>query len=296
MKDILKNAYEKMIAKLLELDLIPRFYYLRVINRFILSMFIPKYTMIQGHKIYLDPVDSLRLTSSNIYEPFSVEIISKLLKKGDIALDIGANIGYFTLILANQVGNNGKVYAFEPSPQNCSLLKKNVTANGYKNVIIELKAVSDKSSTIQLYLSLRSSGQHSLFNHSGDCKSTKVQSISLDKYFPSNTVIDFIKMDIQGAEILAFQGMNRLLIDNQDIKLIIEFCPILLSNAGFEPGEYIENLTSFGFSIFDIAQKERKLKKISKKELLTQYTILNGRYTNLLCLRGSLDDYNISYC
>ena len=195
MKKFLKKTYNKLVGKLLGLRLIPRLYYLRVINRFILSMFTPKSVIIKGHKLYLDPVDSLRLSSPGTYEPYTAEVISRVLKKGDTVLDIGANIGYFTLIYANQVGNNGKVYAFEPSPQNYSLLNKNITANGYKNVVVEQKAVSDQSSPIQFYLSLRNNGQHSFFNTHGDRKSIKVESVRLDDYFPPNTAVDFIKID-----------------------------------------------------------------------------------------------------
>src|SRR2546427_3878451 len=67
------------------------------------------------------------------------KVVKKIVKKGDTVLDLGANIGYWTCLLADLVGVTGRVFAFEPSPYNFQLLKKNVEMNGYKNVTLEQK-------------------------------------------------------------------------------------------------------------------------------------------------------------
>jgi len=79
---------------------------------------------IDGNKIFLDENDSLCLSINGIYDEFETDIIKKEVHHGDVVMDIGANIGYFTIILAKLVGDEGKVFAFEPDPTNFELLKK----------------------------------------------------------------------------------------------------------------------------------------------------------------------------
>ena len=83
-------------------------------------------------KIILHPNDAFRLSIYGIHSKIDFEIFQKYVKKGDNVLDVGANIGYFTLMLAKLVGPTGKVFAFEPDPRNISLLKKNIETNGYQ--------------------------------------------------------------------------------------------------------------------------------------------------------------------
>ncbi|MCG2725697.1 MAG: FkbM family methyltransferase [Elusimicrobia bacterium] len=132
-----------------------KFYPIRVIDGFISSHFKTDFAKVQGHKMFLDPEDNLALSTCGVYagESFMTEFVKKVIKKGDIVLDLGAHIGYYTLIFAKLVGNEGKVIAFEPSPNNFALLKKNIGINGYKNVILKQKAVSNKNENIKLYLS-----------------------------------------------------------------------------------------------------------------------------------------------
>ena len=101
--------------------------------------------------MFLDSVDSLRLSFNGVYEPCETEFVMNEIKKGDVVLDIGANIGYYTLIFARLVGEEGKVFAFEPDPENFALLKKNVEINGYHNVVLVQKAISNKTGKIRLF-------------------------------------------------------------------------------------------------------------------------------------------------
>ncbi len=100
---------------------------------------------VQGQKMFLDKKDVLGLSINGVYEPLETKLVRKEVKKSDVVLDIGANIGYYTLILAKLVGKKGRVFAFEPDPTNFALLKKNISINGYKNVILVPKAVAGKT-------------------------------------------------------------------------------------------------------------------------------------------------------
>ena len=105
--------------------------------------------------MFLDSNDSLRLSINGTYSEYETDVMKKIVKKGDVDLDLGANIGYYTLIFAKIVGKNGKVFAFEPDLTNFTLLKKNVEINGYKNVVLINKAVSDKTGKLKLFLNER---------------------------------------------------------------------------------------------------------------------------------------------
>jgi len=235
--------------------------------------------------MFIDSKDTLKLFRNGIYEKFETEFFKKEIKHGDIILDIGANIGYYTLIFAKHVGKNGKVFAFEPDPTNFSLLKKNVEINGYKNVVLINKAVSDKTGKLRLFLSKDNMGDHRIYDSNEGRKFVEIKSVILDDYFKNkNKKIDFIKMDIQGSEYGAFKGMSGLLNLNENVRIISEFWPFGLKKSGVQPFEYLKLITKHGFIINEISDKKNKIIQIDNpSSLLKEHTITDSYYTNLLC-------------
>jgi len=239
-----------------------------------------------GNKIFLDSKDSLALSIRGIYEPVTTELIKREIKKGDIVLDIGAHIGYYTLIFAKLAGEEGRVFAFEPDLDNFTLLKKNVEFNGYPNVILEQKAISSKSGKAKLFLSYENIKGHTICDLQNNKPSILVDSIKLDDYFnDSNNRIDFIKLDVEGAELLALKGMNNLLNRNKKIKMIIEFYPACLKRGGTDPVELLELLQTFNFRIYDVSNLKNLVNPISISNLLQLYPIDSLHFTNLFCAR-----------
>ena len=104
----------------------------RIIHSFSKSDFVE----IEGRKMFTQNNDGLALSIFKIYEPNQTEIVKKYVHEGDIVVDIGAHVGYYTLLMAQLVGKNGKVYSFEPDPVNFQLLKKSVEINGFENVVL----------------------------------------------------------------------------------------------------------------------------------------------------------------
>lgn len=268
------------------MGLLPRFYWLRAINHFLISTLTPPFAIIQGKKLFLDSVDSLRLTSRAEYEPATTAVARRFINKGDLVLDVGANIGYYTVIFSEETGENGKVIAFEPDATNYSLLLKNLKVNGCTNVMAEQEAVADKTGRLELFLSLRSNGHHRIFAPHDAGKSVGVAAVALDDYFrETKTRVDFIKMDIEGAEPSALNGMRELLARSPTVKVITEFNPTALAISGCTPSDYLYLLVNLGFEFYDINEKSRRLEQASASVLISRYDVPGGGYTNLLCVR-----------
>lgn len=257
----------------------------RVVDNFIFSLLKSNFAEVQGHKMLLDSKDDLRLSIHGVFEQHETELVKKEIKKGDIILDIGANIGYYTLIFAKSVGEEGKVFAFEPEPDNFALLKKNVEINDYKNVILVQKAISNKTGRTKLYLCEEGPGDHRIYDWLDGRQSIEIEVIRLDDYFKDyDGKIDFIKMDIQGAEGEAIQGMPNLLDKNKTVKIITEFAPLWLKRSGIEPEEYLKLLLKHDFKLYRI-NKEKIKPVVNLRKLLEIYTPESENSTNLLCLR-----------
>ena len=263
---------------------IASFYPIKVLNQFLFNKLKSNFVIVEGNKMYLDPEDSLEISVNANYEVFETAVLKKQIQKGDIVLDIGANIGYFTLIFANIVGPTGKVFAFEPDPNNFALLKRNIEVNNYKNVILVNKAVSNHNGKIKLYLSETNHGDHMISNFDGTRSSIDIDCIKLDDFFKDyQRKIDFIKMDIQGAEFIALQGMSNILNSNQKLKMSTEFEPIRLKKCGVEAIHFLDLLSKHNFKFKDIVTPIKKVIPINVDNLLKLYSVEKANYTNILC-------------
>jgi FkbM family methyltransferase len=138
------------------------------------------------------------------YELNNQKILSQVLKRGNIFFDIGANAGFYSLLAAEIVGPSGKVYAFEPLPENFNYLKKHIEINGYKNIFPFQAAISDKSG-FAFFKKEESAAMGHLGADSGDFK---VETISIDDLVESGKlpIPNSLKIDVEGAEILVLKG------------------------------------------------------------------------------------------
>jgi FkbM family methyltransferase len=144
----------------------------------------------------------------------------KTVKKGMTFVDVGACVGYYSLIAAKLVGADGKVFAFEPEPLNFEWLIRNISINGFKNILPIRKAVSDKNGLIELYLDKDNIGGHSIVRNRGE--SILVEAVALDNFFKDQTP-DVVKIDIEGGEILALRGMEQIIKRSKELSLFVEF-------------------------------------------------------------------------
>ena len=267
---------------------IGRYGIVRKLQRFANSNLKPDWVEIEGEKMYLDEVDALCLSINGIHEKMLTNLIKKEIHSGDVVLDIGAHIGYYTLQFANLVGSTGKVYAFEPEPKNFELLKKNVQINKHDNVVLIQKIVSDKDGIVEFFISKFDSIGNKLFKSDESGSSIKVGSTTLDEYFKdSKEKIDFIKMDIQGGEGKAILGMKNLLKENKNLKIIQEWWPDALKQNHANPEDHLKFLRHIGYKFYEIDGTIKKdILPITIEQLLEKYPNSLIEDINLFCKKS----------
>jgi len=242
--------------------------------------------MIDGCKLLLDETDRHGFTIYGEEDPQERELIKKIIKKGDIVVDVGANIGIHTIIMAKCVGETGHVYAFEPSKNNVRLLKNTMSLNGFENVSIIDSAVSDKPGKSLFYLSNGISA-HSLSDFGYKKGSIEINVESLDHFFTNvNKKINFLKIDAEGYDFKVIKGMENIL-KNPELKFLIEFFPERLKKAGDSPKEFLQFLFEKGFNVTDL-RKDKQLTVNDIDEMVKFYDSPPPNHmTNLYCEKSS---------
>ncbi len=159
------------------------------------------------------------------YEPGVVQGLEELIQPGWTAIDVGANIGYFTLLMANRVGPQGKVIAFEPLAENFRILQENIQMNGHANVVAENLALMSHSERIEL----RSATPGAItwvasvkIDQNSAVESQSVEAVTLDEYVQKRGIakVDFLKIDVEGAEASVLEGATNVLNRDKPVLLI----------------------------------------------------------------------------
>ena len=241
----------------------------------------------------IDPKDVMGdMALGKAWEPSTSYVFRQVVRPDDVVIDIGAHWGYFTLLASTLCTESGKVYAFEPHPDNFSLLTRNIERNHRSNVVAVQRAVSDREGAALLFDGGASMG-HSLkptLASSGQGDSghapISVSSVTLDDYFAGDSVQPrLIKMDIEGAEPNALEGMQGLIKRSPQVVLITEFNPGTLDLT--TSANFLKAVTALGFDIaiidyyrdqLELASPEETLKRLQQPETWT--------LVNLLCTRG----------
>ncbi len=229
-----------------------------------------------------------RLTFLGLYEPGTVTLIKRLLKKGMTFVDLGAHRGYYTLLASKLVGAKGRVFAFEPAPENFALLARNV--KGRSNITLVPKAVSNKSGTAKFFLSPDDSITHSLYEVGDNRQCVEVEVTSLDEFFKDkDATIDFIKMDIEGAERSAIEGMANIIKKNENLKIVTEFWPEYHEISGCSGESFLRKLAEYGFKLYLIDDDKATIEPITIDDLRG----LGQDYAtrNLFCEKGRLSSH-----
>lgn len=204
------------------------------------------YTLVDlgNYKIYAsenDPAVGIHICRSKTYEPHVAQAIKSILAPGMYFLDIGANIGYFSLLAASIVGKQGAVFAFEPYHNNVKLLYHSTEANGFSCIKIFPFAVANINGLL-LYNNEASNGKiEAVSDIKMSLSSDMVYAVRLDDFLQLDK-LDVIKIDVEGAEYMALTGARQLLQKTRPI-IFSEFSPpALMTTSGVTAEEYLKIL------------------------------------------------------
>lgn len=174
------------------------------------------------------------------------DLFRQLAKRDMTIVDVGANIGIYTRFLAKLTGERGHVYAFEPSPDNFTRLCDNVSE--FNNLTTVQTAIGDLTGEAALYISEDLNVDHRAYDSGDGRRKIVVPVIRLDDYFTPGQRIDLMKIDVQGYEYNVLNGARRILKENSEIAIIMEFWPYGLRKAGIDPGKLLDLISSMGFT------------------------------------------------
>lgn len=179
------------------------------------------------------------------------------LKEGGIMLDVGANIGWYSLVMGKQA--KLRVHAFEPFPSNFSMLSRNIKNNGITNVEAHQLAIADQQGHMKLHLyKSHNTGRHSLVDHGATGKFVEVETTTIDAFMESKGLsqqpVEIFKIDIEGFEFAAFRGALNTLRSTRYI--FSEFSPAIMKSIQEDPAGLVEMLEHLGFKAYIIRDKD----------------------------------------
>jgi len=259
---------------------------LKKITNYILKFVIPKETKTkEGFFLELertDPVASGAI-ALGVYERYESELFRSKVKPDMTIIDIGANLGYYTAIASRRAGEKGLVVAFEPEPNFFKLLSRNVSRNNMKNTACFEMAVAEKNGLTNLYLSNENKGHNSIIRSEELKTFAQVKTTTLDDFLVSQKIakVDMIKMDIEGAEIMALEGMTNTLIKYMPL-LFFEFSPHSIIKINKNPIDFLLTLFKIGYSIFEINKTCQRLDSVTDFQKFIE-KIPKGKYVDIYC-------------
>jgi FkbM family methyltransferase len=187
------------------------------------------------------------------------------LSKGMTVIDVGANVGYYTLVAARVVGPKGTVHAIEPCDTNLAFLTRNLRLSGLRNVQLHACAADAKRARRSFHVT-DSAFDHGFYSHpiAKTTRETAVDTVPVDDLVQSP--VHVVKIDVEGAEIDVLNGMTRIMRENTHLSLFVEWSPWCMRQAGREAGELPERLREFGFRdicvVDDLAGRERSIEDV----------------------------------
>lgn len=218
-----------------------------------------KFKLKSGEKFIIRNIDilGLELINGESFEESTKDLIMNTVKKGMVVLDIGANIGYYTVKMATIVGEHGRVLAFEPNPLMVEELKTNIELNKFNNVQIFPLALSDKSGSLIFYNPQKgkeahgSLRQNKTFNYDN---TREVKAERLDDVLRNAGVdrVDFIKIDVEGAEYEVLAGAKELLLSDNKPIIIFETAENLCYAFEHKVFDVLKLVSDYGYEIENI--------------------------------------------
>lgn len=226
------------------------------------------------------------------FEKEITKIAASLIREGDICLDVGANFGWYTTLLRNRAGDTGAVHSFEPVPATFRELKRNYELLGSPaNVFLNNLALGDEAGIVSINLFEDLPTGHASLSSQGrdDAITFECPMITLDSYLEENNVgdVNFVKVDIEGAEMMFLNGAKRLF--SQDIPpiFLMEMALQQTGNFGYLPDELIKFIAAQApydfYAVNEIGGKLKNIDGFAEGDIgANVFCIPRGRYRDRL--------------
>lgn len=232
----------------------------------------------RGEWIYVAPDDvymTPHLLKNGVWEQHVERVVERLLRPGQAAADLGANVGYYTLALASAVGPTGQVDAFEANPAAIRLLRDTLILNGLtQRVRLHAAAVMDRPGTVTLAASPHHLGSGNVFVGVPDpaylstySVRTEVPAVTLDGTLSKVPELHMLRIDIEGSEPLALRGAVRLIERSRSLRIVTEWSPDMMA-ARADVREFVGWLEGLGFRFWRIAA-DSSLEPVEPAEMPT---------------------------
>lgn len=236
-----------------------------------------------GYKMFVDARDvsiAPHLILDGVYEEHTDAALRAIVKPGMRILEIGANVGFFTLLMAHRTGASGSVLSFECDPTLAQIARDNLEVNGFSRIgTIDERAVSDKCGTLRFFTAERHRGGGTLIEgleqipelRSTERREIEVQATTVDDVLAAHPHgFDFVKIDAEGAETAIFGGGAALFADRRrPLRVMVEFAPAFITRAGDDPAAHLDELAGYGFRFERIDERRRKLAPVTRDALLS---------------------------
>jgi len=216
--------------------------------------------------MYLVEADDLLIVPHFVmegcFEPEVTNFFARTIRDADHCLDVGANFGYYSCLMG-RLAWRGKTLAIEPDRKIFELLRDNALVNWLQQQITPFHgAVADREGTVRLYRCPRQSGNTRIINTPQESLSKQneqqifeVRSVTIDSLLPQlDGRIDIMKIDVEGAEPLAFRGMTETFNTNPKIQIVMEWSPEQIQTLGFDVRQFIADLAALGLKPYIIGR------------------------------------------
>lgn len=228
----------------------------RVVKR--LSFLIPDRHLLvrsNGSKIYLNlrEYPSMIYRAFGVYEYWQMQVVKKLVDRPATVIDVGACKGDYSLLLAKSMGDSGTVLTFEPDPDNSHWISKSIRANGYKCIRLNRLAISDAAGEMPFYVGKKSGWGSLIFHEETSRSQSEVITVpvrTLDSALEAEGVaaVDFMKIDVEGAEQQVVNGARDTLINSPELAILMD----LHLDEQEDRQQLTSSLESLGFKLFSI--------------------------------------------
>jgi len=219
--------------------------------------------------MFVDPHDlgvTPRLCLDGYWESWITGAVARIVRTGGWCVDVGANHGYYTVIMADAVGRQGRVLAVEPNPRLSELLALSVEVNGFgmQTTIVQKAATDGRTPRVQLIVPHRRGACATICRAATEADEVvDVGAVSVDELTADWPQVDLVKVDAEGAEDRIWHGMRRTIEQNPGVAVLLEFIP----SRYRDPSSFMREIQDAGFSLREVGY-DSEIVPVSEADLI----------------------------